>query len=49
MNAVVASGAPAAEWARGFDTDDVNFLTAVGNVLSTAIQRHRAEESPQED
>lgn len=32
-------------WARGFDPDDVNFLTAVGNVLSTAIQRRRDEES----
>jgi diguanylate cyclase (GGDEF)-like protein len=32
-------------WTRGFDTDDVNFLTAVGNVLSTAIQRRRDEES----
>jgi diguanylate cyclase (GGDEF)-like protein len=32
-------------WTRRFDTDDVNFLTAVGNVLSTAIQRHRDEQS----
>jgi diguanylate cyclase (GGDEF)-like protein len=32
-------------WTRRFDTDDVNFLTAVGNVLSTAIQRRREEES----
>jgi diguanylate cyclase (GGDEF)-like protein len=32
-------------WTRRFDTDDVNFLTAVGNVLSTAIQRRRDEQS----
>ena len=30
--------------ARRFDSDDVNFLTALANVLSTAIDRHRAEE-----
>jgi len=32
-------------WTRVFDSDDVNFLTAVANVLSTAIQRHREEQS----
>lgn len=32
-------------WSRHFDNDDVHFLTAVANVLSTAIQRHRDEQS----
>jgi len=28
---------------RTFSPDDVNFLSAVGNILSSAIERHRAE------
>ena len=32
---------------RRFSTDDVNFLVAVANVLSAAVERHRREEAAQ--
>jgi len=32
-------------WQRTFGVDDVNFLTAVANLVSSAIERHRDEQS----